>query len=155
MPQALRSTSKVLAVVGVASLLTASPSLAQQPAPEPTGGLSGLDRLLSMLSTAVDDTKFVLTIVVLMFTLICLLMQLLALRRVDNLSADDVSRSCAIPLVIGASIVLLVAGYSSQQIAPAFGLFGTIVGYLLGRGSQRGQQPVAPADPTPPGRTTA
>jgi hypothetical protein len=29
------------------------------------------------------------------------------------------------------------AGYSNEQIAPAFGLFGTIIGYILGRLSPR------------------
>ncbi len=31
----------------------------------------------------------------------------------------------------------MTAGYTSEQIAPMFGLLGTIVGYLLGKGTQQ------------------
>lgn len=47
-------------------------------------------------------------------------------------------------IVILASIMLLVMGYTEQQIAPAFGILGTILGYIFGRSdaTQR-QQPAA------------
>ena len=35
--------------------------------------------------------------------------------------------------VITGSLILITAGYSNDQIAPAFGLFGTVIGYMLGR----------------------
>jgi hypothetical protein len=38
-------------------------------------------------------------------------------------------------LIISSSIFLIVAGYTSQQIAPAMGLLGTLAGYLLGKES--------------------
>jgi hypothetical protein len=40
-------------------------------------------------------------------------------------------------LIISSSIFLIVAGYTSQQIAPAMGLLGTLAGYLLGKESSR------------------
>jgi hypothetical protein len=48
-------------------------------------------------------------------------------------SADDAIRAYAIILIITGTMVLICAGYSNDQIAPAVGLFGTLAGYLLGR----------------------
>ena len=35
----------------------------------------------------------------------------------------------------------ITAGYTNEQVAPAFGLFGTIIGYMLGRMNQPPGQP--------------
>lgn len=52
-------------------------------------------------------------------------------------AAEDAIRAYALVLIIIGTIVLICAGYSNDQIAPAIGLFGTVAGYLLGRkGSQ-------------------
>jgi hypothetical protein len=40
-----------------------------------------------------------------------------------------------VTVIIG-TLLLVTVGYNNEQIAPAFGLFGTIVGYLLGRLTQ-------------------
>ena len=53
-----------------------------------------------------------------------------------NIRAIDVAAAKAMPgviTVITGSLVLITAGYSNEQIAPAFGLFGTVIGYMLGR----------------------
>jgi len=67
--------------------------------------------------------------------------QIALLRRVRDVSADDVVRNCSITIVIIAATVLIVAGYNSQQTAQAFGLFGTIIGYLLGRSAGSRDRP--------------
>lgn len=58
-------------------------------------------------------------------------------------------------MVITASILLLVMGYTETQIAPAFGLLGTILGYIFGR-SDAGKPGAVPAggDPPAPERST-
>ncbi len=38
-----------------------------------------------------------------------------------------------VTIIVTAGLFLMTAGYSSQQIAPMYGLLGTIVGYLLGK----------------------
>lgn len=76
---------------------------------------------------------FHLSEIIIGFGLAVLIGQFLMLRRVGQLTGDDIARNCAITIVVTAALVLVIAGYSSSQIAPAFGLFGTIVGYLLGR----------------------
>ncbi|MGR8922301.1 hypothetical protein ACU8MB_00885 [Rhizobium leguminosarum] len=59
--------------------------------------------------------------------------QFYLLRRSTTVTPDDIVKNCTITLVIIGALVLIVAGYSSQQTAQAFGLFGTVIGYLLGR----------------------
>jgi hypothetical protein len=56
----------------------------------------------------------------------------IALHRKEA-SAEDATRAYALVLIIIGTIVLICAGYSNDQIAPAMGLFGTVAGYLLGR----------------------
>lgn len=48
-------------------------------------------------------------------------------------TAEDAIRAYALVLILVGTIVLICAGYSNDQIAPAMGLFGTVAGYLLGR----------------------
>lgn len=47
----------------------------------------------------------------------------------------EATRVFAVAVIVTAGLFLVTAGYSSQQIAPMFGLLGTIVGYLLGKSS--------------------
>jgi hypothetical protein len=53
-------------------------------------------------------------------------------------SADDAIRAYTITLIVIGTLVLICAGYSNDQIAPAMGLFGTVAGYLLGRKGAQG-----------------
>lgn len=46
---------------------------------------------------------------------------------------QEATRIFAISVIVTAGLFLITAGYSDQQIAPMFGLLGTIVGYLLGK----------------------
>ena len=59
--------------------------------------------------------------------------------RSKSASPDDAIRAYAITLIIIGTMVLICAGYSNDQIAPAMGLFGTLAGYLLGRKGGREQ----------------
>ena len=113
-------------------------NVAAQIAPNPAQG----DNLPGAINP-MENLQFILTVGAFAFGLLVILSQLIALKWVEHLGADDVARNCAISMVVTAALVLIIAGYNSSQIAPAFGLFGTIVGYLLGRSSRRpdaGQQ---------------
>lgn len=68
--------------------------------------------------------------------------QFYLLLKVERVTADDIVKNCTITLVIIGALILIVAGYNSQQTAQAFGLFGTVIGYLLGRsaGKSEGRQ---------------
>lgn len=73
---------------------------------------------------------------VLVFGLIICLLAAFLLKQ--GKSADNVLKTLGTILIIVASLFLVVAGYSDKQIAPVIGLLGTIVGYLLGKGSVEG-----------------
>jgi len=77
-----------------------------------------------------------LALVIVGLTVVVLAALAVLLWRKDA-SAEDSIRAFALVLIILGTIVLICAGYSNDQIAPAVGLFGTLAGYLLGRrGSQ-------------------
>ena len=90
-----------------------------------------------------------LTCLLIAFGLAVLALYIYAIRNVPNRRPEDISRALIVITVITGSLVLITAGYSNEQIAPAFGLFGTVIGYMLGRmssvpGVAGGTSPVAP-----------
>jgi hypothetical protein len=58
------------------------------------------------------------------------------LTKIKNIRPEDIARPVIILSVITGTLMLVTVGYSNDQIAPAFGLFGTIIGYMLGRLAQ-------------------
>jgi hypothetical protein len=56
-----------------------------------------------------------------------------------------------ITLIITLSVGTLVMGYDEKQIAPVLGLFGSIAGYLLGRG-ERSEERRSEQEPKEPGK---
>lgn len=54
---------------------------------------------------------------------------------------QEATRIFAVSIIVTAGLFLITAGYSDQQIAPMFGLLGTIVGYLLGKSPSGEQSP--------------
>lgn len=57
---------------------------------------------------------------------------------------SEATRIFAVSVIVTAGLFLMTAGYSDEQVAPMFGLLGTIVGYLLGK-SPPGEQGTKPA----------
>jgi hypothetical protein len=55
-------------------------------------------------------------------------------------AVQDATRITMITLIITLAVGTLVMGYDERQIAPVLGLFGSIVGYLLGRGDRADSQ---------------
>lgn len=74
---------------------------------------------------------------ILLFTFFALLLAAVLLWKKQS-SALEVLRLFGVTLIIGLSSFLLVAGYSDEQLTPIVGLFGAIVGYLLGKDSSKG-----------------
>ena len=77
--------------------------------------------------------EFWLTCIILLFGLIVIALLMFGMKGMQGRRPEDLSRALIVVMVITASLVLITAGFSNEQIAPAFGLFGTIVGYMLGR----------------------
>jgi hypothetical protein len=87
--------------------------------------------------TALSSIELWLAFAIIAFGLVVLSMQFLLLRRAGSNEPDDVLRLFTVTLIVIGTLALIAIGYSSQQIAPALGLFGTILGYLLGKSDER------------------
>jgi hypothetical protein len=63
-----------------------------------------------------------------------------------EVTPEQALRFYGVIVIIVGTILLIVAGLTNNQIAPAVGLFGTLAGYLLGRNqsNDRGVTPVQP-----------
>jgi hypothetical protein len=99
--------------------------------------------------------EFWLTCIIVLFGLVVILLLIGSLRTIHGRRPDDLARAVIVVTVIVAALILVTAGYSNEQIAPAFGLFGTIVGYILGRLNHPEQGAVpgcGPLGPLPPAR---
>jgi hypothetical protein len=126
--------------IGAASSAS-SPPPPPPPKPNPTGG----SNLFEFFSSK-TPYEFWLTCIIIAFGLMVIILFLWGMRGTKDRRPEDVSRAMIVMTVITGSLILITAGYSTEQVAPAFGIFGTIVGYMLGRMSDtRGG-----ATPTPP-----
>jgi len=129
---------KILILVFLGMFAVATPALAQTgdpavtnapPAQPPVKHISGSDRIFS-------DIEIQLTYGVLVFgTFIIILQFVLMLRAKFN--SETMIKMSTVTLVIVSTLFVITAGFDSRQIAPAMGLFGTIVGYVLGRETQK------------------
>jgi membrane associated rhomboid family serine protease len=82
-----------------------------------------------------------LSFAILAFSCVALILTTALLwRKAQHASALNILKIFGIISIIGVSALLLVAGYTRDQLTPIVGLFGAIAGYLLGKES--------PASPT-------
>jgi hypothetical protein len=107
--------------------------------PNPSLKLTRYGRQLSSnVSPSAEITQSVtnamtISAVVLLFGLIVLLLAtyLIGIGK----SSESVLRVFGTVLIIVIAVFLVVAGYTSDQIAPVMGLLGTVAGYLLAKDS--------------------
>lgn len=108
-----------------------SSEITNSPLAEPsTRHIAPYDRILS-------GPEVQLTFALLVFGLIILGLQFL-MMRMTNGDSQTMLKMSTVTLVIISTLFLITAGFSSEQIAPATGLLGTIVGYVLGRDASKG-----------------
>lgn len=104
--------------------------------PPPPRNVSGGANLLDFFSSK-TPYEFWLTCLIILFGLTVIFMLFVGLRRLPaDRRPEDFSRALIVVTVVTAALILITAGYSDRQAAPAFGLLGTIVGYILGRMGQ-------------------
>jgi hypothetical protein len=82
--------------------------------------------------TFLSDFEFWLSAEILLFGLGVVVIEFLLLRKAP-VTAEEALRVYAVTLIIVGTLFAITAGFDSNQIAPAMGLFGTIAGYLLGK----------------------
>jgi hypothetical protein len=139
------------------SCLSIGPLSAQQ---TPTGlaqtvtspaGASGVVQQVGLGSFFTTRTpyEFWLTMIVAATGLTVIWMMLKSIERTQGFRPEDVTRPMIVVTIIMSSLILVIAGFNNEQIAPAFGLFGTIVGYMLGRMSSQPATLVAAPAATP------
>jgi hypothetical protein len=75
-----------------------------------------------------------LTIVILVFALAALTILYLLVRKEQ--ASPFVLRIFVITILVFGSLLVVSTGYVTEQITPVIGFFGTIAGYLLGRGDR-------------------
>jgi glycerol uptake facilitator-like aquaporin len=120
--------------LSVLGTLVAGSVLADEPArnvPPPAsasdgGGLAGF-------FSSRTPYEFWLTALIVFFGVIVIFSILMFFRGTAEKNGDRVVRALIVVVIVVGTLVLITAGYSNEQVAPAFGLFGTIVGYFLGR----------------------
>jgi hypothetical protein len=78
-----------------------------------------------------SSQELFLSIGVLLFGCFVLLLEFRLLNKLAT-GADEVMRVLTVTMIIVISLALVSSGYGKDQITPVLGLFGTIVGYLLG-----------------------
>jgi hypothetical protein len=88
-------------------------------------------------------SELILSTEVLLFGFTVLIFQFLLLRRKPATQAGII-RALGLTLILVGTLFALTAGFGSEQIAPAMGLFGTVAGYLLGRQPQRSKEKEGP-----------
>lgn len=94
-----------------------------------------------------SDRGLVLAIIVAIFGLITLWLQHDSLRRTHHADAGEFTKSSVLIMVIIGAMLTVTMGLQDDAVAPAMGLFGTIVGYVIGAkqhkgaGSNVGKQP--------------
>lgn len=129
---------------------------AQQLPPPPEIRNPSIGANLTGFFTSKTPYEFWLTCLICLFGLAVVYALLFGLRRSSNARPEEIARPIIVITVITGTLMLVTVGYNNEQIAPAFGLFGTIVGYMLGRYAQPQQisgvasEEKRPADPSQP-----
>jgi len=104
-------------------------------------------RTLTDFFSSKTPYEFWLTCIILIAGLLFAYLTTTFIRQTSQQKLEVATRAMTIIFIIIATMILITAGYSNEQIAPAFGLLGTIVGYILGRGERPSQSsPVADID---------
>lgn len=85
--------------------------------------------------------EFQLTLIIFLFGLIAITVFFLLLR--SGSATPYVMRIFVIIILVFGTLLVVSSSYSTEQIAPVVGFFGTIAGYLLGR-SEKQQDGVEP-----------
>ncbi|MCK9570568.1 hypothetical protein M0R72_16590 [Candidatus Pacearchaeota archaeon] len=101
-------------------------------------GQLDVDIKRNTLFTGVPMQVIYLSLGILAFGLILVIFTgIVALKK--NAGWDqEATRVFAVSVIVPAGLFLIVMGYSDQQIAPMFGLLGTILGYLIGKPPSKG-----------------
>jgi len=106
-------------------------ALAQSGPPSNPPPLTTTDKAVAV--PLLSNQELILSIVVLLFGVYVVTLEYKLLIAAKS-RADEALRALTVTLIVVISLALVSSGYGKEQIVPVLGLFGTIVGYLLGAG---------------------
>lgn len=86
----------------------------------------------------ISSREFWLSSLLMIFGLTVIIAQMFFIKRLRDeerqaINIETVIRLTIVSMIIVGALILIASGYSTDQIGPAMGLFGTVAGYLLGR----------------------
>jgi hypothetical protein len=117
-------------VAAVAVALRARSALAQTSGGNPPPAPEARPALLS--DHVLGSPEIQLALIVLAFGALLIALEAVVILKAA-LDSDTAVRLVTVTLVIVATLFTVAAGFGREEIAPIIGLFGTIIGYLLGR----------------------
>lgn len=117
-------------VAALAVALRARSALAQTPGGNPPPAPEARPALLS--DHVLGSPEIQLALIVLAFGALLIALEAVVILKAA-LDSDTAVRLVTLTLVIVATLFTVAAGFGREEIAPIIGLFGTIIGYLLGR----------------------
>jgi len=108
--------------------------LGSHPTTAPTSPGLAPKSLDPLLEKAPLKLNVILSFGVLAFGAVLLLAELGIIYQVGQGWNSGATTVLGLTLMVFASLFALTAGYTEQQISPIIGLFGTLAGYVLGKG---------------------
>ena len=104
-------------------------------------------RELAEVGSVRFDSEYVLTFVIIGFAIIAFATLLFMTRRTRN--TELVLRTYTVTVIIFGTLLVVSSAYTTEQIAPVVGLFGTLAGYILGRSERKGAAGSADSEEDP------
>lgn len=83
--------------------------------------------------------EFWMSFSVLCFGLLVFAIEIITIK-LGTFGPEQTIKLIAVTLIVISTLFIITAGFDSEQIAPAMGLFGTIAGYMLGRASGKSME---------------
>lgn len=125
-----------------AASAAASSAAASDPLARLNAAESALDKATSTAHAVASNPLWTpelvrfLAIAILIFTFGALVLGAVLLWR-EKAQGNQILRVFGVISIIGISSLLLIVGFSNEQLTPIIGLFGAIAGYLLGKDAQK------------------
>ncbi len=143
-PRAIAGAVLLLVAVAAASLFPTNPSFstshdnsaashdnsAVSHTNSPPGTVSRVDAGISNFSS---DSQVILTMSLLVFAIVFMITIMIGFRNHIPEKSSEIERIGIVMILVVGALYLITGGFSVSNSAPAFGLFGTIAGYLLGQ----------------------
>ena len=97
----------------------------------------------------IDTTEAVLSGLILVFLVIIIFSIVYIFKHISCAKSEEMGRLVTVSIVVMGVLFLIISGRQSDHIAPAFGLLGTVAGYLLGHARSRKESRTSEVDEKP------